>query len=58
LGNRLAFFKELNHCDDDNAMVVLDNCNDVPEESVKDNEIVKLLKKLIFLQLGLRILKV
>ncbi|GKD39026.1 hypothetical protein Tco_1259233, partial [Tanacetum coccineum] len=36
LGNRLAFFKELNHCDDDNAMVVLDNCNDVPEESVKD----------------------
>ncbi|GJR04057.1 zinc knuckle CX2CX4HX4C containing protein [Tanacetum coccineum] len=41
LGNRLAFFKELNHCDDDNAMVVLDNCNDVPEESVKDNEVSK-----------------
>ncbi|GJZ93373.1 hypothetical protein Tco_0665438 [Tanacetum coccineum] len=41
LGNRLAFFKELNHYDDDNAMVVLDNCNDVPEESVKDNEVSK-----------------
>ncbi|GJU97761.1 hypothetical protein Tco_1327032 [Tanacetum coccineum] len=37
---RLAFFKELNHRDDDNAMVVLDNGNDVPEESVKDNEVL------------------
>ncbi|GJX05100.1 hypothetical protein Tco_0191016, partial [Tanacetum coccineum] len=37
----LAFFKELNHRDDDNAMVVLDNGNDVPEESVKDNEVSK-----------------
>ncbi|GKE08392.1 hypothetical protein Tco_1411943 [Tanacetum coccineum] len=36
---RLAFFKELNHRGDDNAMVVLDNCNDVPEESVKDNDV-------------------
>ncbi|GJU29697.1 hypothetical protein Tco_1173286 [Tanacetum coccineum] len=36
---RLAFFKELNHRDDDNAMVVLDNGNDVPEESVKDNDV-------------------
>ncbi|GJS72230.1 ribonuclease H-like domain-containing protein [Tanacetum coccineum] len=41
LGKRLAFFKELNHHDDDNAMVVLDNSNDVPEESVKDNEVSK-----------------
>ncbi|GJZ02127.1 hypothetical protein Tco_0520088 [Tanacetum coccineum] len=38
VGKRLAFFKELNHLDDDNAMVILDNGNDVPEESVKDNE--------------------
>nr|GEZ03609.1 ulp1 protease family, C-terminal catalytic domain-containing protein [Tanacetum cinerariifolium] len=30
--------QELNHRDDDNVMVVLDNGNDVPEESVKDNE--------------------
>nr|GEW03942.1 hypothetical protein [Tanacetum cinerariifolium] len=32
--------QELNHRDDVNAMVVLDNGNDVPEESVKDNEVV------------------
>nr|GEW48127.1 hypothetical protein [Tanacetum cinerariifolium] len=38
LEKRLAFFKELNHRDDDNAIVVLDYGNDVPEESVKDNE--------------------
>ncbi|GJU75747.1 ulp1 protease family, C-terminal catalytic domain-containing protein [Tanacetum coccineum] len=36
---RLAFFKELNHRDDHNAMVVLDNGNNVPEQSVKDNEV-------------------
>ncbi|GKF89759.1 hypothetical protein Tco_0263722 [Tanacetum coccineum] len=41
LGKRLAFFKELNHRDDDNDMVVLDNGNDVPEESVKDDEVSK-----------------
>ncbi|GKA11322.1 hypothetical protein Tco_0690755, partial [Tanacetum coccineum] len=41
LGKRLAFFKELNHHDDDNAMVVLDNGNDVPGESVKYNEVSK-----------------
>nr|GEW57392.1 ulp1 protease family, C-terminal catalytic domain-containing protein [Tanacetum cinerariifolium] len=41
LKKRLAFFKELNHCVDDNAMVVLDNGNDVPEESVKDNKVSK-----------------
>ncbi|GJW41729.1 FAR1 DNA binding domain, zinc finger, SWIM-type, MULE transposase domain containing protein [Tanacetum coccineum] len=35
---RLAFFKELNHRDDDNVMVVLDNGNDVPKKSVKDND--------------------
>ncbi|GJY98838.1 hypothetical protein Tco_0516268, partial [Tanacetum coccineum] len=31
--------QELNNPDDDNAMVVLDNGNDVPEESVKENEV-------------------
>ncbi|GJY60878.1 ulp1 protease family, C-terminal catalytic domain-containing protein [Tanacetum coccineum] len=36
LGKRLALFKELNHCNDDNAMVFLDNGNDVLEESVKE----------------------
>ncbi|GJZ36621.1 hypothetical protein Tco_0582812 [Tanacetum coccineum] len=41
LGTKLAFFKELNHRDNDNAMVVLDNGNDVPEESVKDDEVLK-----------------
>nr|GEU35738.1 ulp1 protease family, C-terminal catalytic domain-containing protein [Tanacetum cinerariifolium] len=41
LEKRLAFFKELNHHDDDNAMVVLDNGNDVPKEYVKDNEVSK-----------------
>nr|GFA38474.1 hypothetical protein [Tanacetum cinerariifolium] len=41
LEKRLAFLKELNHRDDDNAMVVLDNGNDVPKESVKDNEVSK-----------------
>nr|GEW89461.1 hypothetical protein [Tanacetum cinerariifolium] len=33
LGKRLAFFKELYHRDVDNAMVVLDKGNDVPEEA-------------------------
>ncbi|GJV10932.1 hypothetical protein Tco_1352473 [Tanacetum coccineum] len=41
LGKRLALFKELNHRNDDNAMVFLDNSNDVPEESVKENEVSK-----------------
>ncbi|GKC53941.1 hypothetical protein Tco_1076686, partial [Tanacetum coccineum] len=41
LGKTLAFFKELYHRDVDNAMVVLDKGNDVPEEAVKDNEVSK-----------------
>ncbi|GKC29138.1 hypothetical protein Tco_1036432 [Tanacetum coccineum] len=41
LGKRLGFFKELYHRDVDNAMVVFDKGNDVPEEAVKDNEVSK-----------------
>ncbi|GJW90179.1 hypothetical protein Tco_0167732 [Tanacetum coccineum] len=41
LGKRLGFFKELCHRDVDNAMVVFDKGNDVPEEAVKDNEVSK-----------------
>ncbi|GKB54523.1 hypothetical protein Tco_0905276 [Tanacetum coccineum] len=41
LGKRLGFFKELYHRDVDNAMVVFDKGNYVPEEAVKDNEVSK-----------------
>ncbi|GJW73489.1 ulp1 protease family, C-terminal catalytic domain-containing protein [Tanacetum coccineum] len=41
LGKRLGFFKELYHRDIDNAMVVLHKGNDLREESVKDNEVLK-----------------
>ncbi|GKB78881.1 hypothetical protein Tco_0945776 [Tanacetum coccineum] len=41
LEKRLGFFKELYHRDVDNAMVVFNKCNDLPEEVVKDNEVLK-----------------
>ncbi|GJU46663.1 ulp1 protease family, C-terminal catalytic domain-containing protein [Tanacetum coccineum] len=41
LGKILGFFNELYHRDVDNAMVVFDKGNDVPEEAVKDNEVSK-----------------
>nr|GEZ83850.1 hypothetical protein [Tanacetum cinerariifolium] len=41
LGKRLGFFKELYHRDVDRAMVVLHKGNDLPEEAVKDNKVLK-----------------
>ncbi|GKD02283.1 hypothetical protein Tco_1177257 [Tanacetum coccineum] len=41
LGKRLGFFKELYRRDVDNAMVVLHKDNDLFEEAVKDNEVLK-----------------
>ncbi|GJY10622.1 putative reverse transcriptase domain-containing protein [Tanacetum coccineum] len=41
LGKRLGFFKELYRRDVDNAMVVLHKDNDLSEEAVKDNEVLK-----------------
>nr|GEU89137.1 ulp1 protease family, C-terminal catalytic domain-containing protein [Tanacetum cinerariifolium] len=41
LGISLGFFKEFYHRDVDNAMVVLHKGNDLPEEAVKDNEVLK-----------------
>nr|GEV30344.1 reverse transcriptase domain-containing protein [Tanacetum cinerariifolium] len=41
IGKRVGFFKELYHRDVDNAMVVLHKGNDLPEEAVKDNEVLK-----------------
>ncbi|GKA63959.1 hypothetical protein Tco_0763565 [Tanacetum coccineum] len=41
LEKRLGFFKELYHRDVDNAMVVSIKCNDLPEEAVKDNKVLK-----------------
>ncbi|GJV24516.1 hypothetical protein Tco_1377211 [Tanacetum coccineum] len=38
LEKRLGFFKKLYHRDVDNAMLVFNNSNDLPEEAVKDNE--------------------
>ncbi|GKA10560.1 hypothetical protein Tco_0689993, partial [Tanacetum coccineum] len=41
LGKRLGFFKELYRRDVDNAMVVLHKDNDLSEEAVKDNKVLK-----------------